>query len=77
MPGRIGWHFRRFPVEQEFQGKIFSTITSGGQIEWKPETLLRFQTAAPFTTTIFKKNGVQIQLPAAPGPALKVRAINE
>jgi hypothetical protein len=38
---------------------------------------LRFQTAAPSTTTIYKKNGVQIQLPAAPGPALKIRAINE
>jgi hypothetical protein len=54
-----------------------NAITSGGQIELKPEALLRFQTAAPFTTTIYKKNAVQIQLPAAPGSALKVRAMNE
>jgi BON domain len=54
-----------------------NAITSGGQIELKPEALLRFQTAAPLTTTIYEKNGVQIQLPGAPGPALKVRAINE
>jgi hypothetical protein len=51
-----------------------NAITSGGQIELKPEALLRFQIAAPFTTTIYKKNGVQSQLPAAPGTALKVRA---
>jgi hypothetical protein len=54
-----------------------NAITSGGQIELKPEALLRFQTATPLTTTIYEKNGVQIQLPAAPGPALKVRAIKE
>jgi BON domain len=54
-----------------------NAITSGGQIELKPEALLRFQTAAPFTTIVYEKNGVQIQLPAAPGPALKVRAVNE
>jgi BON domain len=54
-----------------------NAITSGGQIELKPEALLRFQTAAPFTTIVYEKNGVQIQLPAAPGPALKMRALNE
>jgi BON domain len=54
-----------------------NAITSGGQIELKPEALLRFQTAAPLTTTIYEKNGVQIQLPAAPGPAPKARAIKE
>ena len=54
-----------------------NAIASGGQIELKPEALLRFQTATPFITTIYEKNGVQIQLPAAPGPALKVRATNE
>jgi hypothetical protein len=45
-----------------------------GQIELHPETLLRFRTAAPLTTTVYKKNGVQIQLPASSGPALLPRA---
>jgi hypothetical protein len=54
-----------------------NAITSGGQIELKPETVLRFQTAAPLTTTIFQKNGIQIQLPAAQGgPALKLRPVS-
>jgi len=53
-----------------------NAITSGGQIELKPETLLRFQTAAPLTTTVYQKNGIQIQLPAAQGPALKVRPLS-
>lgn len=53
-----------------------NAITSGGQIELKPETLLRFQTAAPLTTTVYQKDGIQIQLPAAQGPALKVRPLS-
>ena len=53
-----------------------NAITSGGQIELKPETLLRFQTAAPITTTVYQKNGIQIQFPAAQGPALKVRPLS-
>lgn len=53
-----------------------NAITSGGQIELKPEALLRFQTAAPLTTTVYQKNGIQIQLPAAQGPALKVRSLS-
>jgi hypothetical protein len=54
-----------------------NAITAGGQIELHPETLLRFRTAAPFTTTVYKKNGVQIQLPASSGPALLPRAASE
>jgi hypothetical protein len=50
-----------------------NAVTSGGQIELHPETLLRFRTAAPITTTVYKKNGIQIQLPASPGPALLPR----
>ena len=51
-----------------------NAVTTGGQIELHPETLLRFRTAAPLTTTVYKKNGVQIQLPASSGPALLPRA---
>jgi BON domain len=51
-----------------------SAITSGGQIELKPEALLRFRTAAPLSTTVYQENGVQIKLPAAVGPALKPRS---
>jgi hypothetical protein len=50
-----------------------NAVTSGSQIELHPETLLRFRTAAPITTTVYKKNGIQIQLPASPGPALLPR----
>ena len=41
---------------------------AGNQIELHPETLLRFRTVAPLTTTVYKKNGVQVQLPASSGP---------
>jgi hypothetical protein len=54
-----------------------NAITAGGQIELHPETLLRFRTAAPITTNIYKKNGVQIQLPASSGPALLPRSASE
>jgi hypothetical protein len=50
-----------------------NAVTSGGQIELHPETLLRFRKTAPITTTVYKKNGIQIQLPASPGPALLPR----
>jgi hypothetical protein len=51
-----------------------NAILSAGQIELKPESLLRFRTAAPIITTIYQQNGLQINLPAAAGPALKPRA---
>ena len=54
-----------------------NAITAGGQIELHPETLLRFRTAASVMTTVYKKNGVQIKLPASFGPALLPRAASE
>jgi hypothetical protein len=50
-----------------------NAITSGGQVELKPESLLRFRTAEPLVTTIYQQNGVQVRLPAAAGPARKPR----
>jgi BON domain len=48
-----------------------NAVTSAGQIELRPESLLRFRTAAPLTTTVYQQNGVQIKLPAAAaGPSL-------
>jgi hypothetical protein len=35
-----------------------SAVTSGGQIDLKPESLLRFRTGAPLTTTVYQQNGV-------------------
>jgi hypothetical protein len=54
-----------------------NAVTVGGQIELHPEALLRFRTAAPITTTVYEKNGAQIQLPASSGPALLPRAAAE
>jgi hypothetical protein len=51
-----------------------NAITSAGQIELKPESLLRFRIAAPVITTVYQQNGLQVRLPAAAGPALKPRA---
>ena len=34
-------------------------------------------TAAPFTTTVYKKNGARIQLSASSGPALLPRSASE
>jgi hypothetical protein len=48
-----------------------NAVTSGGQIELKPESLLRFRIAAPLTTTVYQQNGVQLTLPPAAGPAVK------
>jgi hypothetical protein len=41
-----------------------NAITSAGQIELKPESVLRFRRAAPIVTTVYQQNGVQ-KLPAA------------
>lgn len=48
-------------------------LPASGQIELKPETVLSFETQAPLITTVWLKNGTQIQLPAAQGPALENR----
>ena len=45
-----------------------SNVASSGQIEVKPQTVLRFQTQAALTTTVWMKNGTQIQFPAAQDP---------
>jgi hypothetical protein len=50
-----------------------NAITRGGQIELKPESLLRFKTAAPITATVYSKGGKQIELPAV-SPALQQRS---
>jgi hypothetical protein len=69
----IPWHARcRLST-----GSGSNAVTVGGQIELHPETLLRFRTAAPITTTAYKKNGAQIRLPASSGPALLPRAASE
>ena len=50
-----------------------SNLPANGQIELKPEILLRFNTQAPLLTTVRVKNGTQIQLPAPQGPAFEAR----
>jgi hypothetical protein len=50
-----------------------SNVAPSGQIEVKPQTVLRFQTQAALTTTIWTKNGTQVQLPAAQDPVLDSR----
>src|ERR1035438_6429914 len=50
-----------------------SNIAPSGQIEVKPQTVLRFQTQTPLITTVWIKNGTQLQLPAAQDPVLDSR----
>jgi hypothetical protein len=50
-----------------------SNVAPSGQIEVKPQTVLRFQTQAALTTTVWMKNGTQIQLPAAQDPVIDSR----
>jgi hypothetical protein len=50
-----------------------SNVAPSGQIEVKPQTVLRFQTQAALTTSVWIKNGTQLQLPAAQDPILDSR----
>jgi len=50
-----------------------SNVAPSGQIEVKPQTVLRFQTQGALSTTVWIKNGTQIQLPAAQDPVLDSR----
>ena len=50
-----------------------SNVAPSGQIEVKPQTVLRFQTQTPLITTVWIKNGTQVQLPAAQDPVLDSR----
>ncbi len=47
-----------------------SNVAFSGQIEVKPQTVLRFQTQSPLITSVWIKNGTQLQLPAAQDPVL-------
>jgi BON domain len=50
-----------------------SNVAPSGQIEVKPQTVLRFQTQAALITSVWIKNGTQLQLPAAQDPVLDSR----
>ncbi len=50
-----------------------SNVAPSGQIEVKPQTVLRFQTQAALITSVWIKNGTQVQLPAAQDPVLDSR----
>ena len=50
-----------------------SNVAPSGQIEVKPQTVLRFQTQSPLITSVWLNNGTQIQLPAAEDPILDSR----
>lgn len=50
-----------------------SNVAPSGQIEVKPQTVLRFQTQNPLITTVWTKNGTQVQLPAAQDSMLDSR----
>jgi hypothetical protein len=50
-----------------------NAITRGQEINVKPETLLRFRTAAPLQVTVMMRGNMQVQLPVPAGPALAVR----
>ena len=50
-----------------------SNVAPSGQIEVKPQTVLRFQTQTPLITSVWIKNGTQVQLPAAQDPVLDSR----
>ena len=50
-----------------------SNVAPSGQIEVKPQTVLRFQTQSPLITSVWIKNGTQLQLPAAQDPVLDSR----
>jgi hypothetical protein len=53
-----------------------SNVAPSGQIEVKPQTVLRFQTQTPLITTVWIKNGTQLQLPPAQDPVLGSRSSN-
>jgi len=50
-----------------------NAITRGQEINIRPETLLRFRTAAPVEVTVLMRGNMQVQIPALAGPALKPR----
>jgi hypothetical protein len=50
-----------------------NAITRGQEINVRPETLLRFRTAAPLQVTVMMRGNMQVQMPAPAGPALQAR----
>jgi len=48
-----------------------NAVTRGQEINVRPETLLRFRTAAPLQVTVLMRGNMQMQVPAPTGPALK------
>jgi hypothetical protein len=50
-----------------------NAVTRGQEINVRPETLLRFRTAAPLQVTVLMRGNMQVQVPAPTGPALKAR----
>ena len=50
-----------------------NAITRGQEINVRPETLLRFRTAAPLQVTVMMRGNMQVQLPAPAGPAFRGR----
>jgi BON domain len=54
-------------------GASANAITRGQEINIRPETLLRFRTAAPLQVTVLMRGNMQVQIPAPTGPALKPR----
>jgi BON domain len=53
-----------------------NAITRGQEINVRPETLLRFRTAAPLQVTVMMRGNMQLQLPAPAGPALRDRPVS-
>jgi hypothetical protein len=50
-----------------------NAVTRSQEVNVRPETLLRFRTAAPLQVTVLMRGNMQVQVPAPTGPALKAR----